>query len=264
MMKEKSYIFTIGQEILEGSDVVNKAFNATTKDFLLANGLHLMSGKNVLDLGCGAGTMTRWIAEQVGKNGKVMGIDSDSYQIEVANKKTRSENLFNCEFQALSAYDIDEINHPVDLVYCRFLLHHLNEPDKVIKKVYNILNAGGFFISEEGICDHGFSYPPSDAFKAIPDEGEVPDKNIGKKLYYKLSRAGFSIQKVNIVQPVLVRKEEKEMLLEAHVAGKESFLASGNTEEKWQRLYEETQKIIKNDEQIVGFYASCQIAAVKV
>ncbi len=261
-MENKSYIFTIGQEILEGSDVVNTAFNATTQYFLLANGL--MPGKSVLDVGCGAGIMTRWIAEQVGKNGKVLGVDSDSYQIEVAKKKIRQENFFNCEFQALSAYDINEIKQPIDLIYCRFLLHHLNEPDKVIKKIYDLLNPGGIFVSEEGICAHGFSYPPSDAFKATPDDGEMPDKNIGKKLYYKLSRAGFKIQKVNIIQPVLVRKEEKEMLLEAHMAGKESFLSSGNTEADWQRLYEETQKLINNDEQIVGFYASCQIAAVKI
>lgn len=261
-MRKEKYIFTIGQEVLEGSDVVNKSFNSSTKNFLLANGLK--PGMRVLDLGCGAGIMTRWIAEQIGSDGAVVGIDSDPQQVEFANTMAEQEHFFNCHFQTLSAYDINEIQHPVDLVYCRFLLHHLNDPDSVIEKIYALLKPNGIFISEEGICSHGFSYPPSDAFKTVFEDNSMPDKNIGKKLYYKLSRAGFNIQQVHIVQPVLVGKEEKKMLLAGLLSIKESFFASGNTEAQWQHLCEETQKLISNDEQIVGFYASCQVAGVKI
>ncbi len=74
------------------------------QNFLLANGL--AAGMNVLDLGCGAGIMTRWLAEQVGKNGKVTGIDKDAYQIKTVNKKAKQASLFNCDFQALSADDL--------------------------------------------------------------------------------------------------------------------------------------------------------------
>lgn len=261
-MNKEKYIFTIGQDVLEGTDILNKSFNATTQDFLLANGL--TQGIHVLDLGCGAGTMTRWIAKQIGEQGKVVGIDADHYQVKAGNDKAQHENLLNCHFQALSAYDVHNIKQCVDLVYCRFLLHHLNDPDIVISKIYDLLKPGGIFISEEGICDHGFSYPYSDAFKPAPDNGEMPDKNIGKKLHYKLSQAGFNIHTVRIIQPVLVSKQEKSMLLPGLSAMKESFLPSGKTEKEWHYLQEETQKLVENDKQIVGFYASCQVAGIKL
>lgn len=67
MSKEK-YIVDIGEQGSEGLGKLDYCFNSTTKEFLLSVGLK--NAKTILDIGCGSGVMTCWIAEQVGeKNG---------------------------------------------------------------------------------------------------------------------------------------------------------------------------------------------------
>ncbi|MGZ3596209.1 MAG: methyltransferase domain-containing protein, partial [Syntrophales bacterium] len=46
-----------------------------------------------------------------------------------------------------------------DFVYCRFVLHHLNQPTQVIKKIFHVLKPNGIYAAEEGIVNFAFSYP---------------------------------------------------------------------------------------------------------
>ena len=52
--------------------------------------LGLKPGDKVLDMGCGTGEITRYIADEVGKNGEVVGVDPDVERIKLAQ-----ENLAN-------------------------------------------------------------------------------------------------------------------------------------------------------------------------
>ena len=48
--------------------------------------LGLKPGDKVLDMGCGTGEITRYLAEKVGKNGEVVGVDPDAERIKLAQK----------------------------------------------------------------------------------------------------------------------------------------------------------------------------------
>jgi SAM-dependent methyltransferase len=269
MSKEK-YIVEIGKEGSEGLGKLDYCFNPTTQEFLLSAGLK--PGMVVLDIGCGSGVMTCWMAQTVGENGKVIGIENDENQLNAARKRAEKLSIKNIEFKLCSAYEIDSLNEKFDFIYCRFVLHHLHKPIDVIAKIFQILKPNGIYAAEEGIVNFAFSYPFSSAWGDeclrisppwVDSEENQRDGNIGIKMFHKMHSTGFEIINAKIVHPLLTTHDEKALLLLGRDELKGYYLEQGHTEKEWIALGEETEKIVNNDSQIAGFYASCQVAGLK-
>jgi ubiquinone/menaquinone biosynthesis C-methylase UbiE len=75
-------------------------------------------GERILDVGCGGGATSRYMAEQVGSQGRVVGVDISAKILAVA--KERSGHLANLQFQVGDAQTIDLGEDVFDLVYSRF------------------------------------------------------------------------------------------------------------------------------------------------
>ena len=65
------------------------------------NELNLSVGNKVLDMGCGTGNITKYIADIVGTNGQVVGIDPDTARIKIAKEKYKEVN--NLQFHVGSS-----------------------------------------------------------------------------------------------------------------------------------------------------------------
>ncbi len=269
-MSNEQYIIEIGNEGSESLGRLDYCFNPTTQEFLLHAGLK--PGMSVLDIGSGSGLMTCWIAEQIGNNGKVLGLENDINQLNAAKKNAEKHSIRNIEFMLGSAYEIDALNLNFDFIYCRFLLHHLHKPIDVIHKIFEILKPNGIFASEEGVVNFAFSYPfsPSwgdESLRMSPVWIDAPedqrDGNIGIKMFNKMYSIGFKIISAKIIHPLLTTHNEKSLLLLGRNELKNSYLKQGHSEEEWQAMGRETENIVNNDSQIVGFYASCQVAGIK-
>jgi FkbM family methyltransferase len=102
-MSDEKYIADIGEQGSEGLGKLDYCFNLTTKEFLLSVGLK--QAKSILDIGCGSGVMTCWMAEQIGNNGKIIAIENDSNQLNAAKHNAESKSINNIEFKLYSAYD---------------------------------------------------------------------------------------------------------------------------------------------------------------
>jgi SAM-dependent methyltransferase len=268
-MSEK-YIVDISEGGSSGLGKLDYLYNPTTQEFLLNSGLKV--GMNALDIGCGSGVMTCWMASQVGNDGMVIGIENDINQLHAAKKRAEDSGIKNVRFELCSAYDIESLGNQFDFVYCRFVLHHLHETTKVIDKIYQVLKSGGIYAAEEGIVNYAFSYPFTSAWgneenRLPPVWTDVPvgnrDPNIGVKLVTKMKRTGFKVSNANIIHPVLITREEKRLLLLGMDEMKNFYLSEGHTENDWIELIKHTEAIVDNDEQIAGFYGSCQVAGIK-
>jgi SAM-dependent methyltransferase len=269
MANQEKYEFEIGEEGLD-YDILDISYNEHTQQFLLKNGLK--QGMHILDVGCGAGVMTAWLAHQVGENGQVLAIDNSPEQLKVTENKIKQLGLTNVKTQVLSAYDIEKLNIKFDAVYCRFLLHHLHSPRLVIHQFYQVLNSNGCYFGQEGVVSAAFAYPDTFAWQGYkpnliaPEneiEGDGRDGNFGMKLFYNCLKAGFDMLDCVYHQPLLWKKAQKERLLSGLIAFKQTELDNGMSEEEWQRNYDETLRFIHDDNQLIAFYGSCLVACRK-
>ena len=106
-------------------------------------------GDTILDIGCGTGELTAYLAELVGPTGKVIGVDPDCARIKLAQESYQHiENLTFVEGCGDKFPDMDLGKY--DLVFSSTVLHWIFNKEQVFSAVYHSLKPGGkvaFFYS---------------------------------------------------------------------------------------------------------------------
>jgi SAM-dependent methyltransferase len=92
---------------------------------LLAAG-HVQRGDRVLDVGSGPGYFARMLAEAVGAEGSVVGIDAAPEMTDYASRRAR--RLSNCRFEPGTAESLAFPDAAFDVVVSSLMIHHL--PDE--------------------------------------------------------------------------------------------------------------------------------------
>ncbi len=99
-----------------------------------------LSGKKVLDIGCGGGILTESMA-QLGAN--VKGIDLGEAPLAVANIHAKESNL-DIVYQAISAEDIAiQEAEQYDVVTCMEMLEHVPDPSSIVNACAQLCKPGG-------------------------------------------------------------------------------------------------------------------------
>jgi SAM-dependent methyltransferase len=156
---------------------------------------YLNAGDSVLDVGCGPGTITAGIAEQVFPGG-VIGVDSAASQILIA-EQAAARGIRNLSFQVADCYALPFADDSFDRVFSHALFEHLSEPVRGLSEIRRVVRPGGLV----GICSPdwgGFvlSPPSSDVENAISAYTSLQNNNggdvyAGRKLGQHLAAAGF-------------------------------------------------------------------------
>lgn len=124
-----------------------RAYRSLTSDRWLDELPRLTDGRHALDLGCGTGAMTVWLAE---RGYDVRGIDHSQGMLDIARRKV--EQLGLEDRVELSVGDIRELpwdDETFDVVACQGVLHHLDDMSGCLAEVARVLKAGGvFYIAE--------------------------------------------------------------------------------------------------------------------
>jgi SAM-dependent methyltransferase len=185
-----------------------------TRRVLLESGLR--RGMHVADLGCGVGMVTALLAELVGPEGHVVGIDSSAAQLAQAGERLKTRGT-NISFVESSATATGMPPESFDLVYCRFLLLHLPEPERALREMRTLLKPDGLLVCEDGDLTSAGSEPPSalGAFADLwgrlgPERGL--DYTLGRRLFQMVLAAGFPAPEITFNQPVVARGETKRFL----------------------------------------------------
>ncbi len=101
---------------------------------------------NTLEVGCGTGTNSLWLAEQ---GFTVHGIDVSTTAIEKANIKKEQQSL-SCEFSVKDFLHDKELNKSFDFVFDRGCLHVFDTDDErslFAQNVSKALNKDGIWVS---------------------------------------------------------------------------------------------------------------------
>lgn len=104
--------------------------------------LGLRPGWRCLEIGCGNGSISHWLATKVGPKGHVTATDLDLHYID----NLRAPNLEVRQFDILK----DKIEPAkYDLVTARAVLHHVKSPKKAVQHMVAFLKPGGVLLSIE-------------------------------------------------------------------------------------------------------------------
>ena len=97
-----------------------------------------VTGKAVLDLGCGYGHNCVDFIERGAK--KVVGIDISKKMLEVANRESSHEKI---EYINMSMTDISSLPCKFDLIYSSLAFHYIEDFEKLTADIYSLLNDNG-------------------------------------------------------------------------------------------------------------------------
>ena len=103
---------------------------------------HLRPGMQVVDVGCGPGSMTVGIAAHIG-SGRAIGVDMGESQVRLATQRAAEQGVANAEFRVGSAYDLPFADAQFDALFSHALLEHLREPVRAMREFLRVLKPGG-------------------------------------------------------------------------------------------------------------------------
>ncbi|AUX34739.1 MULTISPECIES: class I SAM-dependent methyltransferase [Sorangium] len=171
-------------------------------DRLLADA-GLGAGMRVLDVGCGAGDVSFRIAQLVGGQGQVVGIDRDARPLAAARDRARELGLPNVTFAEGDLGALAPEHGLFDAVVGRRVLMYQPDPAAAVKGLSRALRPGGLVVFQE----HDATMVPA-SLKPLPlherahqwmwrtVEREGADIHIGFHLAAVLEQAGLDVVRV--------------------------------------------------------------------
>ena len=100
-----------------------------------------LTGKSVLDLGCGGGQLVKYCIEQGAS--EATGVDLSKNMLDYARANHSHERI---TYLQGSLEDIDLPDNQFDLIVSSLAMHYIGEYERVVQKVVSALRSNGYFI----------------------------------------------------------------------------------------------------------------------
>ena len=171
---------------------------------LYTNFLNIKPRQKIVDVGCGPGDFTRYLARLSNGKAKILGIDSNQKSIDAATADTEKAGLSHpISYKLGDVYKIPLEEGYADLTCCRTLLMHLTEPSKAVKEMTRITKVGGTVAAVEGGKMQAFYDPDDEEYSRLAVQAfqawvngirklEGKEYMIGEKLPGIFQKAGLS------------------------------------------------------------------------
>lgn len=145
-------------------------------------------GMTVMDLGCGSGAFTTFVARAIGEHGKLYAVDIQPAMLQQLERKLArpaNQDITNIELRQASAYDLPFEDGTLDLVYVVTVLQEVPDRARALWEIRRILKPGGILAVTEFLPDP--DYPlRSTIIKTCQREGFVLDVNLGNLWNYTM------------------------------------------------------------------------------
>ncbi|HAX25596.1 MAG TPA: methyltransferase domain-containing protein [Thermomicrobiales bacterium] len=110
----------------------------------LLNQAELLPGDRVLDLGCGSGTHFGWIAAIVGPEGRIVGVDADAENLEIARSRIAGQSWAGqIELHTGPMSSLPFEDTAFDAVWCAGSLQYVADPVSAIREMVRVVRPGG-------------------------------------------------------------------------------------------------------------------------
>jgi tocopherol O-methyltransferase len=126
---------------ITGKESKEEAADALIRLLVEKAGIH--RGASVLDIGCGVGGSSRWLAKNM--DCRVTGVTISPVQVGMAEKETAKLNLSNPpRFRVADANALpDDLDGPFDFLWSVEMISHLQDRDNLFRRASQLLKPGG-------------------------------------------------------------------------------------------------------------------------
>lgn len=160
------------------------------------NQLGLTAGERLLDVGCGLGEAALALAEDLGEDGDLVGIDASEQMLAVARTNARTAGC-RVRFSGGDAGALDEPDGSFDAARCERTLQWLPDPAAAVAEMVRVVSPGG----RVSLIDTDWSTfaidVGDDTLAALVRDGMRTERgrpsNVGRRLHDLVVAAGCEI-----------------------------------------------------------------------
>jgi 2-polyprenyl-3-methyl-5-hydroxy-6-metoxy-1,4-benzoquinol methylase len=210
------YVLPTGKDDASRLDLIHSVYGPISRQGLDA--ARIGEATRVADIGCGTGTVARWMAQRITPGGSIDAIDIAEEQVEIARSSADQLGAAPIHYQVGSAYEPGLPEASYDVVFCRLVLCHLQEPAKAVAAMAGLLADGGRLVLVDMDMRDTFTMPACPFYESILAEAVFPygahigvDYAVGLRLPELLSAAGLATESVVADQPIFREGPEKHL-----------------------------------------------------
>lgn len=156
---------------------------------------HLRAGLDVLDVGCGPGTITVDLAQRVAP-GHVLGIEPVPEPLEAARAAAAQVGVENVTFVTGDVYALDAGHDAFDVVHAHQVLQHLGDPVAALREMLRVCRPGGLVAARDADYEAMTWYPADprldrwlEIYRAVA-RGNSAEPDAGRRLLAWAHTAG--------------------------------------------------------------------------
>jgi len=159
-----------------------KGINKRQPPITVLDAVGFKEGMVVGEVGAGTGRMTLWIADRIGKKGKVYANDIDQSGLEHLEQRAKNSGFKNIKIILGEEKDTKLPSGALDVVFMINVFHHLDDHQTILKNILPTLKPNGYLAIVE--CD-------PDKVDWGKSHGCISEKDMAAEL----KKAGFILEK---------------------------------------------------------------------
>lgn len=255
---KKGYVLGNLDNEIERLEIQSAFFEPLTRQTLLKAGVG--KGMLCLDVGCGAGSVTRVLAEMIGEKGQVTGTDVEEKYLQYCRKYEPQTNMnFMRDDISNSGLSPDSF----DIIYSRFMFVHLKDARKAVSSMKQLVKKGGTIIIEE--LDHApdswLCYPENPSVNTLRDiyvdlvQKAGGDPFAGRKIYNMMVEESLDAS-VECNSPCLLMGHEPYNTLGWRIAEslKPQIQSYGLlTDQEYDRMYNDLKRLSSDKKSFITY-----------
>ncbi|OAF05945.1 MULTISPECIES: methyltransferase domain-containing protein [Bradyrhizobium] len=189
--------------------------------------LDLSAGERVLDIGCGPGYLCESMAQIVGRDGAVVGVDVSTDLIAVCNRRKASDWI---SYSIGDATRLSEADASFDVVVCTQVAEYVPDVDRALIEAFRVLKPGGraIFVATDWDAVVWHSEDPERMASVMKSwEAHCAHPRLPRSMACRLVDAGFHLDGASVF-PILNLQYDDESYSKGLAQGIQNFVGRRN------------------------------------